>query len=278
MSKQIDYEIAPPVPRHSEPRRMILQRNNVQVSGDGPRTIMFAHGFGCDQHMWDAIAPTFENDHRVILFDQVGAGGSDISAYSSEKYATLAGYAGDVVEIGRELRLQNAIFVGHSVSAMIGALASIDVPGMFADLVMVGPSPRYLNDGDYSGGFSKDQIDDLLTFLADNHLGWSAAMAPAIMGNPDRPELGERLTASFCATDPAIARDFAKVTFLSDNRADLPSVTARTLVLQCHQDIIAPIAVGKYVADAIPGSRYVLLDATGHCPNLSAPQIGRAHV
>ena len=251
---------------------MILRRNNVQISGKGQRAIMFAHGFGCDQHMWDAVAPAFETDYRVILFDHVGAGGSDLSAYSSDKYGTLAGYARDVVEIGRELGLQNAVFVGHSVSAMIGALASIDAPDMFADLVMVGPSPRYLDDGDYSGGFSQDQIDDLLAFLADNHLGWSAAMAPMIMGNPDRPELGERLTTSFCATDPAIACEFAKVTFLSDNRADLASVTARTLVLQCREDIIAPIAVGEYVTDAIPRSRYVLLDATGHCPNLSAPE------
>ena len=251
---------------------MILQRNNVTISGDGRRTIVFAHGFGCDQHMWDAVAPAFQQDHRVILFDHVGAGGSNLSAYSSEKYGALAGYARDVVEIGCELGLHNAIFVGHSVSAMIGALASIQAPGMFTDLVMVGPSPRYLDDTGYAGGFSPAQIDDLLAFLADNHLGWSAAMAPAIMGNPDRPELGERLTTSFCATDPAIAREFAKVTFLSDNRADLPSVTARTLVLQCHQDIIAPIAVGEYVADAIPNSQYVLLDATGHCPNLSAPE------
>ena len=251
---------------------MILRRNNVQISGKGQRAIMFAHGFGCDQHMWDAVAPAFETDYRVILFDHVGAGGSDLSAYSSDKYGALAGYARDVVEIGRELGLQNAVFVGHSVSAMIGALASIDAPDMFADLVMVGPSPRYLDDGDYSGGFSQDQIDDLLAFLADNHLGWSAAMAPMIMGNPDRPELGERLTTSFCATDPAIACEFAKVTFLSDNRADLASVTARTLVLQCREDIIAPIAVGEYVTDANPRSRYVLLDATGHCPNLSAPE------
>lgn len=250
---------------------MILSRNNVQIRGSGQRAMVFAHGFGCDQHMWDAVVPAFETDFRVILFDHVGAGQSDLLAYNSQKYGTLAGYAQDVVEIGGELGLANAIFVGHSVSAMIGALATLQAPGMFSDLVMVGPSPRYLDDAGYIGGFSSEQIEDLLTFLADNHLGWSAAMAPAIMGNADRPELGQRLTNSFCNTDPAIAREFARVTFLSDNRQDLPAIKARTLVLQCREDIIAPIAVGEYVAANIPDSQYRLLAATGHCPNLSAP-------
>jgi sigma-B regulation protein RsbQ len=221
--------------------------------------------------MWSAVARTFEDDFKTILFDHVGAGGSDLSAYDSKKYDKLDGYADDVVEIGRALELQNAAFVGHSVSAMIGALASLKAPGMFSELVMVGPSPRYVDDGSYVGGFSAAQVEELLEFLADNHLGWSAAMAPAIMGNPDRPELGETLTNSFCATDPKIAREFARVTFFSDNRADLPQVKARTLVLQCREDIIAPISVGEYVSASIPNSDYVLLDATGHCPNLSAP-------
>ena len=233
--------------------------------------MVFAHGFGCDQHMWDAVAPDFERDFQVILFDHVGAGQSDLSAYRSEKYGTLGGYAQDVVEIGRELGLNDAVFVGHSVSAMIGALATLQAPAMFSDLIMVGPSPRYLDDVGYTGGFSREQIDELLTFLGDNHLGWSAAMAPAIMGNSDRPELSERLTTSFCATDPAIAREFARVTFMSDNREDLAAIAARTLVLQCRDDIIAPIAVGEYVAAKVPGCEYRLLDATGHCPNLSAP-------
>lgn len=251
---------------------MTLARNNVKVIGSGRRTMMFAHGFGCDQHMWDAVAAAFEDDFRIVLFDHVGAGRSDLSAYNSQKYSSLEGYARDVVEIGEALQLTDAVFVGHSVSAMIGALATLEAPGMFSELVMVGPSPRYLDDEGYTGGFSREQVEDLLTFLADNHLGWSAAMAPAIMGNPDRPELGERLTNSFCSSDPAIAREFARVTFLSDNRDDLPAVTARTLVLQCREDIIAPQCVGEYVHAALPDSRYVLLDATGHCPNLSAPE------
>jgi sigma-B regulation protein RsbQ len=250
---------------------MVLSRNNVRISGRGSRPIMFAHGFGCDQHMWGEVARALEPDFRIILFDHVGAGLSDLSAYDPRKYSDLAGYADDVVEIGRALELRDAVFVGHSVSAMIGALATLKAPGMFSDMVMVGPSPRYIDDGDYVGGFSPGQVEELLEFLADNHLGWSAAMAPAIMGNPDRPELGAALANSFCNTDPDIAREFARVTFLSDNRADLPNIKARTLVLQCREDIIAPERVGEYVHARIPGSHYVLLDATGHCPNLSAP-------
>jgi sigma-B regulation protein RsbQ len=250
---------------------MVLARNNVKVFGAGARTMMFSHGFGCDQNMWTTVARAFESDFRVVLFDHVGAGRSDLGAYDSAKYAGLDGYADDVVEIGQALALKDAVFVGHSVSAMIGALASLKAPGMFSELVMVGPSPRYIDDQDYAGGFSRAQIEELLEFLADNHLGWSAAMGPAIMGNADRPELGETLTNSFCATDPAIAREFARVTFFSDNRADLARIKARTLILQCREDIIAPPCVGEYVRDRIANSDYVLLDATGHCPNLSAP-------
>lgn len=232
---------------------------------------MFAHGFGCDQGMWRLVSPAFESEYRTVLFDHVGAGGSELSSYDPAKYSSLAGYADDVVEIGRQLDVKDAIFVGHSVSAMIGVLASLKAPGMFSDLVLVGPSPRYIDDVDYIGGFSREEIDELLASIADNHMGWSAAMAPAIMGNPDRPELGEELTASFCRTDPAIARAFARVTFTSDNRADLPRVTARTLVMQCRDDIIASTEVGNYVHEHVPGSKIVFLDAAGHCPNLSAP-------
>lgn len=250
---------------------MVLQRNNVKVSGKGMRPMIFAHGFGCDQNMWTSVAQAFESDFRVILFDHVGAGRSDLAAYDSHKYSNLQGYADDVVEIGRALDLKDAVFVGHSVSAMIGALASLKAPDMFSDLIMVGPSPRYVDDEGYIGGFSRGQVDELLDFLADNHLGWSAAMAPAIMGNPDRPELSTTLTDSFCATDPGIAREFAQVTFLSDNRIDLPAIKARTLILQCRDDIIAPSCVGEYVHAQVPNSQFMLLDAKGHCPNLSAP-------
>jgi len=248
-----------------------IERNNVKVVGSGERAMVFAHGFGCDQNMWRFVAPAFEDSFRVVLFDHVGAGGSDLSVYDPDKYASLGGYADDLVEIGHELGLQGAVFVGHSVSAMIGALASLKAPGLFGSLVMVGPSPRYIDDGDYVGGFSEAQIEELLQFLGDNHMGWSAAMAPAIMGNPDRPELGEELTNSFCRTDPEIAKAFARTTFTSDNRADLPKVTARSLVLQCSEDIIAPTAVGEYVHSQLPNSELKIMRATGHCPNLSAP-------
>ncbi len=247
-------------------------RNNVQTKGGGQRSMIFAHGFGCDQNMWRFVAPAFESTFRTVLFDHVGAGGSDLSAYEPTKYASLSGYADDLIEIARELDLKDAVFVGHSVSAMIGVLASLKAPELFESLVLIGPSPRYINDGDYVGGFSAAQIEELLDFLSDNYLGWSRAMAPAIMGNAGRPELGEELTNSFCRTDPDIAKAFARVTFMSDNRADLPQVTARCLILQCSEDLIAPTQVGEYVHRHIPNSKLVDMQATGHCPNLSAPE------
>lgn len=250
----------------------VIHRNNVGISGAGSRAIVFSHGFGCDQNMWRFVSPAFEADFKVVLFDHVGAGRSDLSLYNSKKYSSLEGYANDLVEIGRNLELRDAIFVGHSVSAMIGMLASLHAPELFESLVLVGPSPRYINDGAYVGGFSETEIEEMLDALADNPMGWSAAMAPAIMGNPDRPELGEELTNSFCRTDPAIAKEFARVTFTSDNRADLPKIVTRSLVLQCKDDMIASEAVGRYVHQHLPDSEMVLLNATGHCPNLSAPQ------
>jgi sigma-B regulation protein RsbQ len=249
----------------------VLQRNNVTISGDGDTPIMFAHGYGCDQHMWRLVAPAFADDYRLVLFDHVGAGGSDLAQYDRAKYSSLRGYAQDVVEICAELDLKNIVFVGHSVSAMIGALAAIEAPERFASLVFVGPSPCYINDGDYIGGFDRKDIDELLEFQDANYLGWSSTLAPVIMGNADRPELSEELRASFCRTDPEIARQFAAVTFLSDNRADLPNVTPRSLVLQCVEDVIAPMAVGEYVHRHLPDSELTILNATGHCPHLSAP-------
>lgn len=233
-------------------------------------TIVFAHGFGCDQNMWRLVAPHFEQHHRVIRFDYVGSGGAR-APYDPDRYASLEGYAADVLQILRELHLSDVVFVGHSVSAMIGVLAEIEAPELFEALVMVGPSPRYLDDVDYVGGFGPADIDGLLESLASNYLGWASAMAPAIMGNPDRPELGRELEASFCTVDPDIAERFARATFLSDNREDLPQVAARSLVLQCREDIIAPPQVGRYVADRMPDATFVVLDATGHCPHLSAP-------
>jgi len=250
----------------------VAQRHNAAVSGraDG-RPMLFAHGFGCDQEMWRFVAPAFEHDHRVILFDHVGAGGSDLSAYDAERHGSLDGYAEDVLELCRELDVADAVFVGHSVSSMIGVVASIREPGRIGKLVLVGPSPRYIDDEGYVGGFTRPDIEELLGSLDSNFLGWSSAMAPVIMGNADRPELGDELTNSFCRTDPDIAARFARVTFLSDNRADLARVDVPTLVLQCSADAIAPDAVGEYVHRGIAGSTLVRMAATGHCPNLSAP-------
>ncbi|MFB7058097.1 alpha/beta fold hydrolase [Streptomyces vinaceus] len=251
----------------------IRRRNNVTVTGNpqGPAVVL-AHGFGCDQNMWRLTVPALAEDYRVVLFDYVGAGGSDLSAFSRDRYATLGGYAQDVVEVCEALDLRDAAFVGHSVSSMIGVLAAGLAPERIGALVMVAPSPRYIDDEDYRGGFSAEDIDELLESLESNYLGWSAAMAPVIMGNAERPELGEELKNSFCATDPDMARVFAHTTFLSDSRDDLKSVGVPTLVLECTQDAIAPREVGAFVHEAIPGSTLVTLDATGHCPHLSAPE------
>jgi sigma-B regulation protein RsbQ len=221
--------------------------------------------------MWRFVAPAFEATHRVVVFDHVGFGESDHAAFDPQRYATLDGYARDILEICRALDLTDTVFVGHSVSAMIGVLAANAEPERFGRLVLVGPSPRYIDDDGYVGGFTREDIDGLLDSLASNYLGWSSAMAPVIVGNPDRPELGEELTNSFCRTDPDIAAHFARVTFLSDNRADLAEVQAPSLVLQCSDDAIAPRSVGEYVHARMPQSELVLMRAVGHCPNLSAP-------
>jgi sigma-B regulation protein RsbQ len=248
-----------------------IEAFNVTESGNPDGQVMvFAHGFGCDQNMWRHVAPQFEDRYRVILFDYVGAGGARVG-YDAERYATLDGYADDVLRICRDLDLHDVVFVGHSVSSMIGVLAERKDADRFAALVMVGPSPRYIDDGDYHGGFAREDIEGLLDSLASNYLGWSAAMAPVIMGNPDEPQLGEELRTSFCTVDPVIAEGFARATFLSDNRADLRGVRAPALVLQSREDAIAPRAVGEYVADALPDGTLVVLDAVGHCPHLSAP-------
>ncbi|TQL01510.1 sigma-B regulation protein RsbQ [Cellulomonas sp. SLBN-39] len=257
----------------------VVSRHDVRVSGvPGAQPLVLAHGFGCDQHMWRLVAPHFEDAFTVVTFDHVGAGGSDASAYDPVRHGSLQGYADDVLAIVRELDLRDVVLVGHSVSAMVAVLAAVAEPDRFAKLVLVAPSPRYVDDDGYTGGFTEADIAELLDSLDSNYLGWSSTMAPVIMGNPDRPELGAELTASFCRADPEIARRFARVTFLSDNRADLAAVTTPTLVLQCTDDVIAPVSVGEHVRDAIPGAQMVLLDATGHCPHLSAPEATTAAI
>lgn len=254
----------------------IQRRNNVTVRGRGKIDMIFAHGYGCDQNMWRLLTPAFEDRFRVILYDLVGFGGSDLSAYDLKKYSTLHGHAQDLLEIIREVTGERdagpCIFVGHSVSSMIGLLADIAEPRRFAAHVMIGPSPCYVNDGDYTGGFTREDIDSLLDTLDSNYLGWASTMAPTIMGAPDRPELGKELTNSFCQTDPEIAKHFARVTFLGDNRADLPKLQTRTLILQCTDDIIAPCAVGDYMHRMIPNSTLRRVENIGHCPHLSTPR------
>ncbi|GHH44175.1 alpha/beta fold hydrolase [Streptomyces candidus] len=253
----------------------VRRRNNVKVAGrpDGPAVVL-AHGFGCDQNMWRLVVPALTGRYRVVLFDYVGSGGSAPEAWDERRYSSLEGYAADVTEVCEELDLHDAVFVGHSVSAMIGVLAARSAPERIGALAMVCPSPCYIDDeaAGYRGGFDAADVDELLESLESNYLGWSSAMAPVIMGNADRPELGEELTHSFCATDPAMARVFARTTFLSDSRDDLAGVTVPTLVLECSEDALAPREVGAYVHAAVPGSRLVTLAATGHCPQLSAPE------
>jgi sigma-B regulation protein RsbQ len=250
----------------------ILQRNNVHVIGQGQQFIVLAHGFGCDQNVWQGLTEAFQNDYKLVLFDYVGAGQSDLSAYDVERYSTLEGYAKDIIEIGDRLQIEGAIFVGHSVSSMIGVIAANERPELFSKLVFLGPSPRYLNDVNYTGGFSEADLEELFEMMDNNYLGWSQAMAPAIMANPDKPELGETLTNSFCATDPDIAKRFARVTFRADNRSDLTKLTIPSLTLQCREDIIAPLSVGEYIREHAPLNQMVILEATGHCSHMSAPQ------
>jgi sigma-B regulation protein RsbQ len=260
------------------PPMTLLRRNNVHIQGTGPTTIFFAHGFGCDQNMWRLLAPSYADRYRIVLFDLVGAGQSDLSAYDRQKYGSLRGYASDVLELAHELVKGPALFVGHSVSAMIGMLASLEAPDLFAAQLMIGPSPCYINDGDYVGGVTRADIEGLLDTLDSNYLGWSSNMAPAIMGAPGQPELAVELTNSFCRTDPDIAKQFARVTFLSDLRADLPRLAVPTLIVQSHDDLIAPVAVGEYMQRALPRATLSLIDNVGHCPHLSAPNECRAAI
>lgn len=250
----------------------VRERNHVTERGpEGAPGLVFGHGFGCDQNMWRHVAPAFEDRYRTVTYDHVGFGRSDLASFDPVRHGSLQGYADDLLEVVASLGLHDTVFVGHSVAAMIGVRAAVTDPDVFAAIVMVCPSPRYIDAPGYTGGFTKTEIDGLLDQLDANYLGWSAAMAPVIMGNAERPELGEELINSFCRTDPRIAESFARVTFLSDSRHDLPAVTAPALVIQTTNDAIAPDVVGRYVADHLPRSTFTHLAATGHCPNLSAP-------
>lgn len=247
-------------------------RNNVKVFGKGSKPIIFAHGFGCDQNMWRFITPAFENEYKIILFDYVGAGNSDIKSYNEERYSSLEGYAQDVLEICDTLNLRDVVFVGHSVSSMIGMLAAVEKSEYFSNIIMVGPSPCYINDEGYVGGFERKDIEGLIQTMESNYIGWANFLAPSIMGNNDRPELGQELTESFCSTDPIIANQFAKATFFSDNRKDLTKLKVPSLILQCSEDIIAPLAVGEYLSYNLKDTTLKIMKAKGHCPHMSEPE------
>ncbi|MDO7171814.1 alpha/beta fold hydrolase [Mariniflexile sp. AS56] len=250
----------------------IVKRNNVTIKGEGEKIILFAHGFGCDQNMWRFITPAFEKDHKIVLFDYIGCGNSDTSAYNFEKYSNLRGYAQDVLDICMELQLSNVIFIGHSVSSMIGLLAALEQPNLFNSLVLIGPSARYINDENYKGGFSQEDLEGLLNVMDNNYLGWANFLAPTVMKNDDKPELTEELKESFCSSDRTITRKFAEVTFFSDNRDDLPKIDVPCLILQCSEDVIAPDEVGQYIHKHIKNSTYKKMKATGHCPHMSHPE------
>ena len=249
----------------------IIKRNNVRISGKGSQPMLFAHGFGCDQNMWRFVAPAFEEDYRIVLFDYVGAGRSDVTAYDEERYSTLEGYARDLIEVMQALDLNDVVLVGHSVSSMICLLAAVAEPDRVHSVIFVSPSPRYINDADYVGGFEQKDIEELLDTMDRNYIGWANFLAPAIMGRPDKPDLGAELTESFCSTDPRIARQFAQATFFSDNRQDLPKLGAPSLILQCSEDMVAPREVGEYMARTVPQSTLRIMQAKGHCPHMSAP-------
>lgn len=249
----------------------IVRRNHVNVTGRGTQPMLFAHGFGCDQNMWRFITPAFEDDYRLVLFDYVGSGKSDLKAYDPRRYSSLHGYAEDVLDVCRALNLSDVIVVAHSVSTMIAALAATKEPNRFARIVMLGPSPCYINQPGYVGGFERADIDALLETMDKNYIGWANYLAPVVMNDPEHPELTTELVGSFCSTDPNIARRFAEVTFLSDNRGDLPRVPTPSLIVQCSDDLIAPVSVGEFVHRRLPSSRLAVLEASGHCPHMSHP-------
>ena len=263
---------APIHPNEVEPMD-VISRNNVTVFGRGTRPMLFAHGFGCDQNMWRYVTPAFEDDYQIVLFDYVGSGHSDLAAYDEARYSTLDGYAQDVLDVCHALDLRDVVLVGHSVSGMVAVLAANREPERFGRLVLIGPSPRYVNDPpEYVGGFERGDIEGLLEMMERNFIGWASFLAPNIIGNPERPELGAELTESFCSTDPHVARRFAEATFFADNRADLAHVRVPSLVLQCTDDMIAPLGVGEYVHRQLAGSTLRVMKATGHCPHMSHPE------
>ncbi len=248
----------------------ILSRNNVKVTGSGKQTMIFAPGFGCDQTVWNSVSQSFEEDYQVVLFDYVGLGKSDLTFYDPAKYSKLSGYVEDVLDVCSALDVNNAILVGHSVGAMIGMLASLRKPEHFSHLVMIGPSACYLNDPpSYIGGFEKEDLLGLLDLMAKNYIGWANIFAATALNNPDCPDIEKDIEDRFCSTDPVIARHFAEACFFTDNRPNLSNVTMPALILQCANDIIAPVSAGEYMKECLPNSTIKYMDAIGHFPHMS---------
>lgn len=251
----------------------VFKKNNINIFGKGTQPMLFAHGYGCNQEMWRLVTPAFEEDYQIHLFDHVGSGESQVEKYDFSKYKSLQGYADDLIDICDSLSLKRSVLVAHSVSSMIATLAAVSRPDLFDKLIMIGPSPRYINEGEYFGGFDQQDIDELIETLESNYLGWSSFITPVIVGNPEKEEYSNELHTSFCSMDPAIAKHFAKVTFTGDNRQDLQKLKTPTLIIQTHPDVIAPKEVGNYVHSQISNSELVQLDCSGHCPHLTAPDL-----
>ena len=249
----------------------VLKRNNVKVFGKGDQALLFSHGFGCDQNMWRFITANFVTDYQIIVFDHVGAGHSDLLAYDRVKYDSLSGYANDLLDICQELNLTHATLIGHSVGAMIGILSAIRQPEHFHKLILIGPSPCYLQQEQYYSSFTYKDVEEMLNYMETDYVNWSVTFAEFIMGSTPYPSLIEEMANSFCNTNPEIAKHFARVSFLSDHRSDLTHVKTKTYILQCSDDMIAPEEVGQFMNQKIEGSTLIHLQATGHCPNLSAP-------
>ena len=246
-------------------------RHHIHLAGRGAATMVFAHGFGCDQTMWRHLAPAYQHRYRVLTYDLIGSGGSDLSAYDPVRHGSLQGHADDLLALIDAHAVGPVVFVGHSVGAMIGMLATIAAPERFVAQIMVSPSACYLNDGDYTGGFTRDDIDELLETMETNFIAWSHSLAPTIMGAPNQPHLASGLTASFCRNDPEIAHHFASVTFRSDHRLDVPRSTTPALILQCSDDLIAPCTAGQWLHENLPHSSLAMVSNVGHCPHMSAP-------
>lgn len=253
-------------------REAVGARHHVVSMGVGRPVIVLAHGFGCDQRMWRHVAPELASDHRVVLFDHVGAGRSDVSAWRPDRYASLSDYGRDVIEIIESLDCGPVVYVGHSVSGSIGMLAAIARPDLFQHLVMLCPNPCFINDPPYEGGFERADVMDLLELMDRNMSAWANFFAPVAMKNEDRPELRQELQDSLCSGDPVIVRHFAQLVFLADVRAELPKLRVPSLILQGGDDSVAPLSVGDYLHAHLPQSTLLRMVAPGHCPHMSHPQ------